>query len=295
MELLKKGDKVFLFAPARKVVPTEMQAFINEIESWGLEVEMGKHLYAADNQFAGTDEERAADLTYAWNNPEIKAIFCARGGYGSMRMLDHLKMDYRHPKWLIGYSDVSTLHLHLQKHNISSIHGPMGLNGQKLDREITKQNFNYLRTALFEGLIEYSTEEMGIINGQPFSGKLTGGNLSLIYASLGTPEMPDTQNRVLFIEEIDEYFYAIDRMVCSLKRAGIFDGITALILGEFCDIKDNEKPFGKSVLEIFLAHLPNPQIPVIFDFPAGHGEKNFCMGMNVDCTFDGKFFKQRIH
>lgn len=292
--LLAPGDKVALISPARKISREEMQGFLGILNAWKLVPQTSEYLFGEDGQFSGTDEQRAEDFNKAWNDPEIKAIFCARGGYGSMRILDYLDIDVTRPKLLIGYSDITTLQLYLAKRNIVSVHGPMAINARFNNYLFDTENFDLLYDCLFEGKLNYYLDGVKILNQKPFEGKLIGGNLSLLYASLGTPEQPDTKGKVLFIEEIDEYLYHIDRMVVSMKRAGMFDEINALILGDFTDIKDNASPFGLSIEEIFTKHLPDKNIPVITNFPAGHGLKNFCIAINVHCTFDGKYFYQKL-
>lgn len=291
--LLKPGDTVGFFAPARKVEEEEMLPFLNWLESLGLNVIIAPNTYQSFMQFSGTDQQRASDLNTLWNHPEVKAIFCARGGYGCMRMLPNINLDYSKPKWLIGYSDITTLHLHLGKNKINSLHGPMGLNAKKISEPDTQTNFDKLQTALFEGKIEHILPEY-VHSDLQFEGELIGGNLSLLYASLGTPEQPITSNKILFIEEIDEYYYQIDRMACSMWRAGIFDNIRALILGEFSDIKDNEKPFGMEIVEIFYQYIDPVKTALICDFPAGHGSKNFCLSMGNHCTFEAGILKQTL-
>lgn len=291
---LKPGDHVALIAPARAVSKEEMQAFAAWCSKHKLVLQHGKHLYGRHHQFSGTAEERAADLQEAWQNPEIKAIFCARGGYGCVQLLDHLAdVDWvSNPKWLVGFSDITTLHLHLNKMGIPTLHGPMAIHWG-IQHEFTKENITRVEDALFRLTVEVDNASFIADYQIRFDGNLVGGNLSLVYASLGTPEQPDTENAVLFLEDLDEYLYHIDRMMMALKRAGLLKRLSGLIIGGMTDMKDNAVPYGRTAEEIIRHHMTDTGIPVIFDFPAGHTPKNACFFMGADCTFEnGKLTQQ---
>jgi len=292
-EALKPGDTVALIAPARAVSKEEMAAFKLWAEQKGLTLLEGKHLYGRKHQFSGTAEERAADLREAWLNPTVKAIFCARGGYGSVHLLEWLEdLDWlNHPKWLIGFSDITTLHLHLNNLGMATLHAPMAIHWG-LERIYTQENIAAVENALFNPSITFDLQNFIRNTAASFSGKLIGGNLSLIYAALGTPEQPKTDGAVLFIEDLDEYLYHVDRMMTALKRAGILKNISALLVGGMSDMKDNAVPFGSDPETIITNCCSEYHFPIIFNFPAGHTDKNICLKLGAHCTFDGKYFKQ---
>ncbi len=291
---LKPGDHVALIAPARAVSKEEMLAFAVWCEEKNLILEEGKHLYGRHHQFSGTAEERAADLRDSWQNPEIKAIFCARGGYGCVQMLELLEdVDWKSgSKWLIGFSDITTLHLHLNKLGIPTLHGPMAIHWG-IENEYTRENILQVEEALFKLQVEIDFSDSTKEHPLRFSGKIMGGNLSLVYAALGTPEQPDTTNAVLFLEDLDEYLYHIDRMMMALKRAGLLKNLAGLVVGGMTDMKDNTIPFGHTAEEIIRHHMKNTGVPAVFYFPAGHTPKNACFFMGADCTFEnGKLTQQ---
>lgn len=291
---LKPGDHVALIAPARAVSREEMTAFAAWCKNKNLILHEGEHLYGRHHQFSGTAEERAADLSNAWQDPKIKAVFCARGGYGCVQLLDLLgELDWnKNAKWLIGFSDITTLHLHLNNRGIPTLHGPMAIHWG-IQQPHMQDNIARVEAALFNASIGIQDPEISCSSHASFSGRLIGGNLSLIYAALGTPEQPDTRNCVLFLEDLDEYLYHIDRMMMALKRAGILRNLSGLIVGGMTDMKDNAVPFGKSAEEIIRHNMADNKIPVIFNFPAGHTPKNACMIMGAECTFEGGIFTQQ--
>ena len=291
---LQAGDKVALIAPARAVSPLEMAPFKLWLQSLELDVCEGENLYQRDHQFSGSDAQRATDFISAWTNPTIKAVFCGRGGYGCLRLMKHISdaiLLEGKGKWLIGYSDITTLHLALGRLDMESIHGPMGINFFE-PKPGSEVNFDFLQSVLFGEKPKFDLSTYDTVTSQPFQGKTIGGNLSLIYASLGSPDQPDTRGKILFIEDLDEYYYHVDRMMLSLDRAGLLSHLSALIVGGMTDMKDNMIPFGKNTKDIILEHAGQYGYPIIFDFPAGHGERNLCMKLNAFTTFDGKFLTQ---
>lgn len=291
---LKPGDKVALIAPARAVSALEMEPFKAWLSSLGFELIEGEHLYHRDHQYSGNDAQRAADFAAAWTNPEVKAVFCGRGGYGCLRLMEHLPdslLMQGAGKYLVGYSDITTLHLALNRLGIETLHGPMGINFFEPKAE-SIPNFEFLKATLLGEPIRFDLSSCDILNAKPFEGRVIGGNLSLIYASLGSKDQPQTQEKILFIEDLDEYFYHIDRMMVSLDRAGVLKNLTALLVGGMTDMKDNMIPFGKNAKEIIQEHAGKYGYPIIFDFPAGHGERNLCLKLNAFTTFDGKFLIQ---
>jgi muramoyltetrapeptide carboxypeptidase len=291
---LRPGDKVALIAPARAVSPEEMEPFLQWCKGLELQVQTGKHLYGRHHQFSGTDNERAQDFIEAWTNPEIKAVLCARGGYGCMRLMPFIQEEVwqkGNGKILAGYSDVTTLHLALNARGMASIHSPMAINFLNPDKS-GLQNIEWFENILMKGKFHIDLSANEIMNPGPFSGEVVGGNLSLLFASLGTPEQPNTEDKVLFFEDLDEYFYHIDRMIVSLKRAGIFSKIKALLVGGMDKMNDNAIAFGQTAHEIISHHTQEFGFPILFDFPAGHGSKNISFKLGANITFDGSILSQ---
>jgi len=269
---LKKGDKIAITCPAKKL-PAPMTDAIKLLTSWGLDVVLGDTVNASFHQFAGDDDLRAADMQRFVDDDSIKAIIAARGGYGTIRMID--KVDFSrlntNPKWLVGFSDITILHSHLHtNYNIQTIHGQMPVNIP----DASAKSLESLRMALFgeEFSYKFHTHELNR-NGEA-EGVLIGGNLSLLVAVAGSVSDMDYTGKILFIEDVGEYLYAIDRMVRSLDRAGKLKNLKGLIVGGFSEVKDNDIPFGQSVPEIIMSVVKNYDYPVCFDFPAGHVPDN---------------------
>lgn len=289
---LKKGDTVAIIAPARFIEIAEIKSFQLWAHSCGWKVLTAPRLFGKFHQFSGTADERAQDIQWALENSEIKAVFSARGGYGCTQLIDKIKTyDFcRNPKWWIGFSDITTLHLTLQNQGLASIHGPMVMQFN-LQHEFNEINQRYLYNALTGNALNIGLRENDIVHKSNFEGQLVGGNLSLIYAFAGISKM-NNKGKVLFIEDLDEYLYHIDRMICSLKLGGVFDGLNALVVGSMIDMKDNTIPFGKNTKQIILDHLGNEGFPIIFDFPSGHNKENIAMKLGMYCTFEGNSFSQ---
>lgn len=279
MESLKKGDLVAIAATARKVSKEEMKPAISILESWGLKVLESDDLYQAENQFAGSDQTRTESLQKLLDNPKVKAIFCARGGYGTVRMVDALDFDVflENPKWIIGYSDITVLHMHLhQKLGYTSLHGPMPINWQP--DKLHKESLDFLKKTLFEKPQEIKFARHGLNQREDKThGILVGGNLSVLYSIMGSRSEPSYANKILFLEDLDEYLYHIDRMIMGLKRAGKLDNLSALLIGDMSEMKDNTVPFGKSAYEIIVDAVKEYDYPVIFGLPAGHEAKNLSL------------------
>lgn len=285
---LKSGDTIAIAAPARKISPEELHPAINTFESWGLKVVLPSNIYAVYNQFAGTDEQRIADMQTLLDDDNIRAIVCARGGYGTVRNID--KLDFTRfrlsPKWIIGYSDITILHSHIQENlDIETLHATMPINF-KNGKTGTDESIAGLKDCLFGEPPSYN------IPGNPYNRKglaqgiLTGGNLSILYSQLGTASDVDTTGKILFIEDIDEYLYHIDRMMITLKRNGKLDNLAALVAGGFTDMRDNDIPFGKTANEIIRECVDEYKYPVIFDFPAGHQSLNLPLIMGREATIE---------
>lgn len=285
---LQKNDTVAIVSTARKISLQEIKSAVKLLESWGLKVVVGKTIGLAENQFAGNDTERASDFQKMLDNPTIKAIWCARGGYGTVRIIDSLdfKKFKQHPKWIIGYSDITVLHSNLHHLDFETIHGIMPLNLEKNTKEAKES----LRKSLFGEKLFYEiiSSKKNIV-GLAF-GELVGGNLSILYSLLGSESTLDTKNKILFIEDLDEYLYHIDRMMMNLKRNGYFENLKGLIIGGMTNMHDNEIPFGKNTQEIILDIISEYNFPVVFDFPAGHiaDNRTLILGRKVELKVDEK-------
>ncbi len=272
---LQSGDTVALVATARKVSPDEMAPAIIRLQSWGLKVYIPTQLYASNNQFAGTDAQRAEVLQEVLDRPDIKAIFCARGGYGTVRIIDQIDFQtfQSSPKWIIGYSDITVLHQHInQNFGIATLHATMPVNFGK-NEEATAT----LRGALFGESLQYTMVSHPLNRCGNCGGEIVGGNLSLIYALCGSKSDIDTEGKILFLEDLDEYLYHIDRMLQNLKRSGKLEGLKGLIVGGMSDMKDNTIPFGKTAEEIIRETVNDYNYPLCFGFPAGHIDRNMAL------------------
>jgi len=272
---LKAGSTIGICAPARKVSPEEMAPGISLLESWGFKIKTSNNLYAADHQFSGTDAQRAADMQSLMDDPTVDAIISARGGYGSVRIIDQIDFTkfIASPKWLIGFSDVTVFHNHLhQQFQIPSIHAPMvySMGGDRC----TKDALENLRKLLTGEQVQYTIENSAWNRKGKAEGILVGGNLSLLYALSGTASDINTDGKILFIEDLDEYLYHLDRMMMQLKRSGKLDNLQGLIVGGMSDMRDNVVPFGKSAEEIISEVVKEFNYPVCMNFPAGHIENN---------------------
>ena len=268
---LKPGDTVGLVTPSSPIDRDEISNALTIFESWGLQVEEGSHLLMRNNQFAGTDTERLDDFQKMLDNPDIRAIICARGGYGVVRFLEQLDFTgfLKYPKWIVGFSDITLFHLTVNERlDCESIHGPMPVNLKTFNRgdEVVVN----LHKALFDGGLEYRFPGHQYNRSGEVTGKLIGGNLSIIYSTMGTGFFPDTGGKILFIEDVGEYLYHLDRMLWSLKLAGKLSGLKALIVGAMSGMKDKSLPFGKTAYEIIAEAVEPFDFPVIFNFPAGH-------------------------
>lgn len=285
---LKAGDTVGIIAPARKITEKEIFDFLSLIRSWGLNYKTGRNLYGEYFQFSGTDSERAYDLQQMIDDPEVKAIFCARGGYGMIRILElvDFKGFKKSPKWIAGFSDVTVLHAYLNKSiKTESLHSIMPVNYIPGDTDYAVES---LRKALFGENLSYNFKSNQNNISGVVKGELIGGNLSLLYSLNGTNMFPEMKNKILLIEDVDEYLYHIDRMIQNLAHSGVFKNISGLITGAFTKIKDNDIPFGSDVHEIILSAVEKFNFPVCFDFPAGHISNNMTLilGREIQLTVE---------
>ena len=268
---LKKGDTIAIVATARKNIDDNLKPAISWLKNWGIEVVIGSTIGLDNNQLAGTDEQRAADFQAQLDNPNIKAIWCVRGGYGTVRMIDLLDFTKfkQSPKWIVGFSDVTVLHSHLNTMGYQSIHGIMPVSSKA--SEEAKET---LRKALFGEHLEYTVPCENMNRLGTAKGELVGGNLSILYSLFGSPSAIDCSDKILFIEDLDEYLYHIDRMMMNLKRNGCLESLKGIIVGGMTKMNDNEVPWGKNALEIIDDVTKNYNIPIIYNFPAGHMADN---------------------
>jgi len=269
---LKKGDTILYVAPAGYVDSTKhyMQKADSLLKSWGYIPKYSKNLYRKNYTFAGTDQERLTDLQEALDDPSIKAIWCARGGYGSVRIIDELDFSEfnKHPKWIIGFSDISVLHSLIHKLGYQSVHAimPISLSHENPER---KEAINSLKD-FFEGKrLRYKIPSDSLNIRGKAKGVVVGGNLSLLVSLLGSKYQIDPAGKILFIEDVGEYTYSYDRMLYALKNAGYFDNIKALIVGGM-GVKKDDDFIGENIKQLILKHTKNKGYPVVFDFPAGH-------------------------
>lgn len=285
---LKQNDTVGIVAPARSITVEEVETAIAIFKEWGLQVKQGKHLYSQYHQFAGKDKERAADFQEMVNNPEVRAIFCARGGYGTIKIMEHLDLEplRNDPKWIVGFSDITVLHSCLNQHyGIQTLHAPMPVN---LTRDSQKtEAIQMLNKALFEGSIEFSWEtKTSTLPPEPLRGTLTGGNLSVLYSLSGTQYDVKTHEKILFIEDLDEYLYHIDRMLMNFKHSGKLDHIKALLVGGMTEMNDNKTPFGFTAEHIIKNITESYPFPVLYNLPSGHIPQNHPLFMGGEVVIE---------
>ncbi len=291
-EYLKIGDTVAIVAPSGvlKNYDNYIAKAKSLLKEWGLNVIVGDNVFQDDGHFAGTDKERTSDFQFALDDKSIKAIWCARGGYGTMRIIDDLDYENykKNPKWIIGYSDITSIHNDIHNNKSESIHGIMCKSLENLDKK--DESVVLLKKTLFGEKISYEIDgsEYNILGKS--NGQLVGGNLTLLHSLLGSKSSINTEGKILFIEDLGEYLYHIDRMLQSLKRAGYFDKCKGLIIGDFTDLRKNTTPFGRNLEELIIEIAKEYNFPVSFGFPAGHGDKNFPMilGREVELNVSKK-------
>ncbi len=282
---LKQGDKIAIVAPARKVSPAEIEPAIKIFRDWGLQVVTGPHLFGDHHQYSGIDAERTADMQMMLDDPEIRAIFPARGGYGTLRIIDQLDFSKFciSPKWIVGFSDATVFHSHIHtQFGIETLHAAMpfsyGTDGAD------SYNLSTLKKALFGEEMQFSLPAMEQNRYGEAEGILVGGNLSILYALNGSASDVNTEGKILFIEDLDEYLYHIDRMMLNLKRSGKLHSLAGLIVGGMSKMNDNTVPFGKTAENIIREAVAEYDYPVCFGFPAGHVPDNraLIMGKTVN-------------
>lgn len=278
---LKKGDTILIIATARARNKAALQPAIDILKLWGLNVELGKNLFKVYHQFAGTDKERTEDLQRAINHKTAKAVLIAGGGYGTLRIIDSIKFNplLKFPKWFVGYSDTTVIQSRLASMGIASIHGTMAFQFAK-NEEATLS----VKKLLFGEKVNYNIEKHTLNRTGKAQGEVIGGNLSLIYALSGSADDLNTKNKILFIEDLDEQLYHIDRMMLQLKRSGKLKHLKALIVGGMTEMKDNTIPYGKTAEEIIFDAVKEYNYPLCFNFPAGHIEKNMALYFGKKAT-----------
>lgn len=266
---LQTGDSVAIVSTARKISKEELQPALQLLENWGLKAILGKTIGAEENQFAGSDALRATDFQDMLDDPKINAIWCARGGYGTVKIID--KLDFsafkENPKWIIGYSDVTVLHSHINNFGIETLHAQMCLEIQNKTEETAES----IRKVLFGEKYSIEIERTDSFNSiGSFSGELIGGNLSVLYSLCGSISEMKPDGKILFIEDLDEMLYHVDRMMMNLKRSGYLKNLKALVIGGMTEMKDNKVYFGKTAEEIIMDLVKEYNYPIITNFPAGH-------------------------
>ncbi|NBC56948.1 MAG: LD-carboxypeptidase [Bacteroidetes bacterium] len=291
-ELLSLNDKVAIICPARAVDENNLKSALNILKSWQLQPILGQSVGLKHHQFGGTDDKRAADLQQQINNPEIKAIWCAKGGYGTARIIDQIDYTplFKNPKWIIGYSDITALHLQLQKIGICSLHAqmPVGIDNksektqQSLRQSLIEKPYNIYYNSKFKSKPGYA------------EGQIIGGNLSVLYSVLGVIPVSFFKDKILFIEDLDEYLYHIDRMMLSLSRQGLLKQLKGLIIGGMTDMNDNKIPFGQNAYEIIKHFTKNLKIPIAYDCPTGHTYENLALTLGAKIKLEIKHNKVSI-
>ncbi|WP_153798670.1 S66 peptidase family protein [Foetidibacter luteolus] len=279
---LKKGDTIGIVCPAGYMPFEKAQTCINTLQQWGYKVKVGKTLGHQFNYFSGTDEERLADLQQMLDDDSVNAVLCGRGGYGVSRIIDAL--DFRRfkkkPKWIIGYSDITLLHAHLfTKLKTASLHSPMAaaFNDGGAENEFVLS----LKKVLVGKAANYSCDAHAFNRSGKAQGPLVGGNLSLLAHIVGSASDISTTGKILFIEDVGEYIYNVDRMMLQLKRAGKLAGLAGLIVGGFTDMKDTTIPFGQDAYPLILDKIKEYSYPVCFDFPVSHSNRNYALKVGV--------------
>ena len=286
---LRHGDTVGIISPSWCIDQVKLDEAIPFLEGWGLKVKTGRNAANKYGPFAGNDDERHADLQEMTDYPSVKAVICSRGGYGMLRIIDRIDFTAlrSNPKWYAGFSDITVLHNWLSEVcGIISVHSDMPLNFNNQSK--TAQTFETLKNALFGH--PYSIDWQGnVYRSGRIEGEITGGNLSLVYSLIGTKAEPQTRGRILFLEDVGEYYYHIDRMLVSLKLAGLLDGLAALLIGGMRDIEETKIPWGRSIEETVMDVVKEYDYPVLFSFPAGHISDNraFYFGKRALITVSG--------
>jgi len=283
---LRKGDKIAIVSPARSISFEEVHPAIRFFQRYEIEVVLGSYVFSRQHQFAGSDEQRIKDFQHMLDDMQIKAILCSRGGYGTVRIID--KLDFtrfcEHPKWVVGFSDATVLHSHISRqYGVETLHASMPVN---IKCETPDETLQTMMNALFGKRITYSYSKPRMSREGKTDGVLTGGNLSVLYSLLGSGSDIDTTGKILFLEDVDEYLYHIDRMMVAMKRDGKLEKLRGLIVGGMTKMNDSTIPCGKTANEIVADAVKEYNYPVCYDFPAGHLDHNLALilGRKVSLT-----------
>jgi muramoyltetrapeptide carboxypeptidase len=289
-EYLKYGDEVAIISPSFSIDKNVIHEAVTILENWGLRVRIGDNAFNQNGPFAGSDKERLSDLQLMTDDKEIKAVICSRGGYGLSRIIN--KVDFsalkENPKWFVGYSDITVLHIWLNEVcGIISVHSEMPVNFNNTKK--TRRTMSSLQQALF-GDLKSCEWEGSFLKADNISGEIIGGNLSLLCGLVGSQADPVTKGKILFIEDVGEYFYRIDRMLTSLKLAGKLEGLSALLIGGMNNIEDGSVPWGMSIEETISGIVSEYDYPLFFNFPAGHTDDNHALyiGRHAKIEVKGK-------
>ena len=274
---LSQGDTIGIVCPSGNIPLEKVQICIQTLEKWGYSVRLGKTVGAKKDSFSGTDTERLADLQIMLDDPSVKAILCARGGYGASRIINtiHFEAFNKQPKWVIGFSDITVLHAAILQQNCMSIHGPMAAAFAK--GEAGEPYIQSLKQVLEGEKTSYTIPAHSMNTLGNAKAELVGGNLCILAHLIGSKNALDTNGKILFIEDVGEYHYNIDRLMIQCKNAGLFDNLAGLVIGGFTDLKDPSSDFGASAYEIIKEHILGYTFPICFDFPISHGLPNFAI------------------
>ncbi len=298
---LKNGDTISIVATARWISPDDLAFAAQQLEKWGFRVKAGKHIHTKNFQLAGTMEQRTSDMQSALDDPEVKAILIARGGYGTVQIIDHLDFSnfLKAPKWICGYSDISVLHAHLNSMDVATIHSTMPISFPNA----TSEALENLRLALIGELRKIEFNSSSTAAGLHEEVTLFGGNLSVIYSLLGSQSLKPKGSIILFLEDVDEMYYHIDRMMMALMRSGLFKQVKAVILGGLTQMKDNtqefgfpsENPWGADAKSTITNIFRDCGIPVVDGFPAGHQNDNRAFYLGTKCFLEEKNSRTILH
>ena len=281
---LKEGDLISIVSPSRAIDENEVQASVSFLESHGFKVHLSKNIFKRHHQFAGTDAQKIEDIQAAIDNREVKAIWSSRGGYGSVRIIDQLDFkSIKEQKWFVGYSDFTVFHSHIHRHlGMPTLHATMPVN-VKTGNEYACQSM--IRAVRGEELkYHFQTQELNKEGNA--QGVLVGGNLSILYSLCGSNSDISTEGKILFLEDLDEYLYHVDRMMMNLKRTNKLSNLAALVVGGMSDMNDNAIPYGKTAEEIILEHTQEYNYPIYFGLEAGHIERNAALRLGMECKIN---------
>jgi muramoyltetrapeptide carboxypeptidase len=274
---LKQGDTIGIVCPSGNIPLEKVQICIQTLEKWGYQVRLGKTVGAKKDSFSGTDTERAADLQFMLDDPSVKAILCARGGYGASRIIGAMNFNHfkEQPKWVIGFSDITVLHAAILQENCMSIHGPMAAAFAK--GEAGEPYIQSLKKVLEGEKTKYNTPAHAMNNLGISNAEMVGGNLCILAHLIGSKNEVETSGKILFLEDVGEYHYNIDRLMIQCKNAGMFDHLSGLVVGGFTDLKDASTNFGATAYEIIKEHTSAYTYPICFDFPISHSLSNYAI------------------